>query len=99
MEDILRRAERSGALADGVSWADGARIIVAATAGFEVLGGEDVSWLSRQNITRFWEVLLPRLAHRRDLDGLVCAGSQRPAVGPPREAPAQERSPQVSPER
>lgn len=76
VEDTLRRAEREGALAEGVSWADGARVIVAATAGFEVLGGDDSSWLSRQNVTRFWEVLLPRLAGREDLDRLRSAGSR-----------------------
>ncbi|WP_327180577.1 ScbR family autoregulator-binding transcription factor [Streptomyces sp. NBC_01334] len=99
VEDVLRRAEHSGALAQGVSGADGARVIIAATAGFGVLGGQDASWLSRQTITGFWEVLLPRLADHRDLDALVCAGSQRPAVLPPRERPAQERSAQVSPDR
>lgn len=104
VEDVLRRAEHSGALAQGVSGADGAHVIVAATAGFEVLGGQDPSWLSRQTITGFWEVLLPRLADRRDLDALVCAGSQRPGTLPPREQPAREasareRSAQVSPDR
>ncbi|MDT7847429.1 ScbR family autoregulator-binding transcription factor [Streptomyces justiciae] len=81
VEDTLRRAQDEGALAEGVSWADGARIIVAATAGFEVLGGDDASWLSRQNITRFWEVILPSLAGRRDLHGLVSAGSKQQVNG------------------
>ncbi|MGW6928286.1 ScbR family autoregulator-binding transcription factor [Streptomyces sp. NPDC054950] len=92
VEDTLRRAEHSGALAQGVTGADGAHVIVAATAGFEVLGGQDPSWLSRQTITGFWEVLLPRLADRRDLDALVCAGSQRPGAVPPREPSAREPS-------
>ncbi|WP_329543459.1 TetR family transcriptional regulator [Streptomyces sp. NBC_01356] len=83
VEDSLRRAERSGALAEGVSWADSARVIVAATAGFEVLGGDDTSWLSRQNVTRFWEVILPRLAGRHGLASLVSAGSRPPAALPP----------------
>ncbi|MFC8349687.1 ScbR family autoregulator-binding transcription factor [Streptomyces sp. NPDC057280] len=76
VEDSLRRAERNGALAEGVSWVDSARVIVAATTGFEVLAGEDDSWLSRQNVTRFWDVLLPRLVGRQDLDRLVSAGSR-----------------------
>ncbi|MEV7889034.1 ScbR family autoregulator-binding transcription factor [Streptomyces sp. NPDC002817] len=80
VEDTLRRAERNGALAEGVSWADSACVIVAATAGFEVLGGDDASWLSRQNVTRFWEVVLPRLADRQILDRLVSAGSRPPAA-------------------
>lgn len=88
IEDSLRRAERNGALAEGVSWADSARVIVAATAGFEVLGGDDSSWLSRQNVTRFWEVLLPRLAGRQDLDRLVSSGSRPSAAVSSAEQPS-----------
>ncbi|MFE6894367.1 ScbR family autoregulator-binding transcription factor [Streptomyces sp. NPDC057694] len=77
VEDALRGAERNGVLADGVSWTAGASVIVAATTGFEVLGGTDASWLSRQTVTRFWELLLPRLVDRRDLEALVCVGSQQ----------------------
>ncbi|WP_329537887.1 TetR/AcrR family transcriptional regulator (plasmid) [Streptomyces sp. NBC_01450] len=80
VEDALRRAERSGTLAEGVSWTDGAGVIVAATTGFEVLGGSDASWLSRQNITRFWEILLPRLVDRQSLEALMCAGSRPPTA-------------------
>ncbi|WP_329344788.1 TetR family transcriptional regulator (plasmid) [Streptomyces sp. NBC_00663] len=87
IEDTLRGAARNGALAEGVSWADSARVIVAATAGFEVLGGDDASWLSRQNVTRFWDVILPRLADRRKLAGLASAGTW-PQAG----IPAQDRS-------
>jgi AcrR family transcriptional regulator len=76
VEDTLRRAQDEGALAEGVSWADGARIIVAVTAGFEVLGGDDASWLSPQNITRFWEVILPCLAGPQGVNRLVSAGSR-----------------------
>jgi AcrR family transcriptional regulator len=88
VEDSLRRAERNGALAEGVSWADSARVIVAATAGFEVLGGDDNSWLSRQNVTRFWEVLLPRLAGGQDLDRLVSSGSRPSAAVSSAEQPS-----------
>ncbi|MFF5499783.1 ScbR family autoregulator-binding transcription factor [Streptomyces aquilus] len=77
VEDTLRRAQDEGSLAEGVSWADAAQIIVAVTAGFEVLSGDDSSWLSPQNITRFWEVVLPSLADRRNLKGLVSAGSKQ----------------------
>ncbi|MFE6286048.1 ScbR family autoregulator-binding transcription factor [Streptomyces sp. NPDC057877] len=79
VEDSLRRAERSGALAQGVSWADASRVIVAATVGLEVLGGTDASWLSRQNVTRFWELLLPRLTDRPQAGTLVSSGSAAPA--------------------
>jgi len=82
IEATLRVAERNGALAEGVSWADAARVIVAATAGFEVLGGADASWLSRQNVTRFWDVILPRLAGHQHLDGLTSAGTWPQAVSP-----------------
>ncbi|MFD6992706.1 ScbR family autoregulator-binding transcription factor [Streptomyces sp. NPDC059943] len=82
VEDSLCRAERSGALARGVSWTAAARVVVAATTGFGVLGCKDASWLSRQNITRSWELLLPLLADRGDLGTLVCAGSRPPAPAP-----------------
>ncbi|GGX93426.1 ScbR family autoregulator-binding transcription factor [Streptomyces fructofermentans] len=88
VEDSLRRAERGGALAKGVSAADAARVVVAATVGLEALGAENAAWLSRQSVTRLWEVLLPRLADRQDLSELVCAGSRPPAPLPPgRTAP------------
>ncbi|MEU0692379.1 ScbR family autoregulator-binding transcription factor [Streptomyces niveus] len=94
VEDSLCRAERSGALARGVPWTVAARVIVAATTGFEVLGGKDASWLSRQNITRSWELLLPLLADRRDLGTLVCAGSRPPTAAP---APSLVTAPEPSP--
>ncbi|MEU3256211.1 hypothetical protein, partial [Streptomyces sp. NPDC006997] len=75
VEESLRRAERGGVLARDVAWADAARLIVAATVGLEVLGGADASWLSRQNVTRFWELLLPRLADRPRVSALVSSGS------------------------
>ncbi|MFG3104738.1 ScbR family autoregulator-binding transcription factor [Streptomyces sp. NPDC048182] len=75
VEQTLRSAERDGVLARGASWADGARVIVAATAGLEVLGGDDATWLSRHHVTRMWEVILPHLAHHRELERLVSAGS------------------------
>jgi AcrR family transcriptional regulator len=62
IEQILGRAAREGLLADGVSPERAAPTIVAATMGFEVLGFRDPEWLSEQTITRFWELVLPRLA-------------------------------------
>ncbi|POX51981.1 hypothetical protein C3489_18695 [Streptomyces sp. Ru71] len=84
VEDSLRRAAQGGALADGVSWADAARVIVAVTVGLEVLGGKDGFWLSQQNVTRFCELLMPPLADRRALGTLVWSGTRRPAVAPAR---------------
>jgi AcrR family transcriptional regulator len=87
VEDSLRRAERAGALADGVSWKDAARVVVAVSVGLEVLGGEDASWLSRQSVTRIWDLLLPLLTDRPDLGAPVPSGSRARAVVPPRAQP------------
>jgi AcrR family transcriptional regulator len=80
IEDSLRRAESSGGLAEGVSSMAAAHAVVAATVGFEVLGVGDASWLSPQNLTRFWLLMLPRLAARPDVEHLACAGSQSETV-------------------
>ncbi|MFC7896661.1 ScbR family autoregulator-binding transcription factor [Streptomyces sp. NPDC057381] len=64
VEETVERAERDGWLAPGVSAADTATAVVAATVGFEVLGGEDRAWLSRERVRGFWELLLPRLTDR-----------------------------------
>ncbi|MFI8327331.1 ScbR family autoregulator-binding transcription factor [Streptomyces sp. NPDC085529] len=75
VEDCLCRAERNGALARGVAWGDAAHVVIAATAGFEALGSEDGAWRARRSVTRFWELMLPRLADPDHLGTLVCAGS------------------------
>ncbi|MEX1656979.1 ScbR family autoregulator-binding transcription factor [Streptomyces pseudovenezuelae] len=80
VEDRLRRAERTGALAEGVSWKDAACVVVAVTAGLEVLGGQDISWLSRQSVSRVWALLLPLLTDQRAPGALVSAGSRSPAT-------------------
>lgn len=61
VEDMLERAEGEGGLADGVTPERVAPAIVAATVGFEVLGGRDRGWLSGQRIGAFWELVLPQL--------------------------------------
>jgi AcrR family transcriptional regulator len=65
VEEALSRAEREGALAEGVSPEDAAVAIVAATVGFEVLGAQDPDWYAGRRIAGFWELLLPRLAPER----------------------------------
>lgn len=75
VEESLSRAERSGALAEGVSHESAARMIVALTVGLQALGG-DAHWLSRQNVTGFWDLLLPGVTDRRDLAGVVSSGSR-----------------------
>ncbi|WP_327358766.1 ScbR family autoregulator-binding transcription factor [Streptomyces sp. NBC_01304] len=62
IEDTLRRADREGLLAEGVSPEAAAPAIMAATVGFEVLGSANSEWLSEQRIARFWDLMLPRLA-------------------------------------
>lgn len=61
VEDMLLRAEREGRLAEGVTPDGVAPVIVAATVGFEVLGGKDLGWLSGQRIDAFWGLVLPQL--------------------------------------
>ncbi|MBB1257657.1 ScbR family autoregulator-binding transcription factor [Streptomyces alkaliterrae] len=63
VEDMLRRAQQEGALAEGVTPDGAAPAIVAATVGFQVLGSEDVEWLREERIGDFWGLMLPRLAH------------------------------------
>ncbi|MEU7198571.1 ScbR family autoregulator-binding transcription factor [Streptomyces xinghaiensis] len=65
VEEALRRIERDGLLARGVSAADAATAVVAVTAGFEVLSGENERWLSEERVTGFWNLLLPRLTEGR----------------------------------
>lgn len=67
IEEMLRRAEQEGGLADGVSPDGAASAIVAATVGFEVLGAENREWLTEEKVAGFWDLLLPGLAGRRGL--------------------------------
>ncbi|MGD9485957.1 ScbR family autoregulator-binding transcription factor [Streptomyces sp. TRM70308] len=76
VEDTLRRADAEGGLAAGVATGPTARTIVAATVGFELLGAQDGRWPSGEDVTQFWELLLPRLAAP---DASVSA---RPPAGP-----------------
>ncbi|MGA5431175.1 MULTISPECIES: ScbR family autoregulator-binding transcription factor [Streptomyces] len=65
VEEMLGRAEAEALLAHGVSPRGAAEAIVAATVGFEVLGGQDRSWLDAGTVTRFWELMLPPLSAPR----------------------------------
>ncbi|MEU7396585.1 TetR family transcriptional regulator [Streptomyces albogriseolus] len=80
---ILERAEREGVLS-AVSPEAAAASVVAATTGFEVLGTHDPRWLSNRTITRFWQLLLPRLAVASALGDIEAAGSRTsvPASAP-----------------
>jgi len=75
VEEVLKDAEREGVLAPGVSAADAAVTVVAATVGFEQLGAEDPMWMSAQTLVQFWDLLLPRLASAEILNGLQAGGT------------------------
>ncbi|MEU9551877.1 ScbR family autoregulator-binding transcription factor [Streptomyces werraensis] len=72
VEETVRRAERDGWLARGVSADDAATVVVAATVGFEVLGGEEPAWLSQERVAGLWKLLLPRLTERPTLVRAGC---------------------------
>ncbi|CAL9646106.1 MULTISPECIES: ScbR family autoregulator-binding transcription factor [Streptomyces] len=72
VEETVRRAERDGWLARGVSADDAATVVVAATVGFEVLGGEEAAWLSQERVAGLWKLLLPRLTERPTLVRAGC---------------------------
>ncbi|AZK92494.1 MULTISPECIES: ScbR family autoregulator-binding transcription factor [Streptomyces] len=82
VEEVLREAEREGALAEGVSAADASVAVVAATVGFEVLGAGDRAWAAPAVLVRFWGLLLPRLAAAGTLGRLLPGGSPGAAPGP-----------------
>lgn len=73
VEDAVARSAREGLLAD-VAPRDLVTTVVGATVGFAALGGHDVHWLSRTTLTRFWSLLLPRVASSHAQPGLVAAG-------------------------
>ncbi|MET7622221.1 ScbR family autoregulator-binding transcription factor [Streptomyces sp. NPDC005408] len=74
----LQRAEGGGELHHTVAPQDVVTAVVAATVGFEVLGARDPVWRSAPTVTRFWELLLPRLAVAPVLVGLMAEGAPRP---------------------
>ncbi|MGI5348325.1 ScbR family autoregulator-binding transcription factor [Streptomyces sp. CA-250714] len=76
VEDVLAQADAEGALVPDVTARDAAATVVAATMGFETLSGQDNRWLSHHTVTRFWTLLLPRLAEESIRETLVVGGSQ-----------------------
>ncbi|MEE4494102.1 ScbR family autoregulator-binding transcription factor [Streptomyces sp. BE230] len=81
VEDSLGQADREGALASEGAAQDAATALVAVTAGLETLGRQDEWWLSHAPLTRFWQLILPRLAEPSRLDVLVASGSKGGAPG------------------
>ncbi|MFJ5531635.1 ScbR family autoregulator-binding transcription factor [Streptomyces sp. NPDC093261] len=76
VEDAVVRAAHEGLLSD-VPQRDLVATVVGATVGFAALGECDVRWLSHTTLTRFWSLLLPRIASAPALRGVAAAG--RPA--------------------
>lgn len=74
VEDAVAGAEREELLAGDVATRDVVAAVVGATVGFAALGGHDVRWLSRTTLTRFWSLLLPRLASASALAVVVASG-------------------------
>ncbi|WP_055490354.1 ScbR family autoregulator-binding transcription factor [Streptomyces sp. TP-A0356] len=78
VEDAVLRSAREGLLSD-VAPRDLVATVVGATVGFAALGGHDVRWLSRSTLTRFWVLLLPRIASAPAVRGVVAAGRRAEA--------------------
>ncbi|MFC9297015.1 TetR family transcriptional regulator [Streptomyces sp. NPDC057011] len=75
VEEAMAAAAREGSLAEGLSAQDAARGVVAATVGLEALGADEPEWVAPHTLTRFWTLMLPRLAAGGVLGGLVPEGS------------------------
>jgi AcrR family transcriptional regulator len=83
VEQTLRSAKDGGELAYGVCVYDATAVVVAATAGFQALGGANAWWLSEPWVTRFWQMQLPALVDARVLTRVRC-WPPRPYRGRPR---------------
>ncbi|MFI9649031.1 ScbR family autoregulator-binding transcription factor [Streptomyces sp. NPDC052040] len=78
VEGAAVRAAHEGLLSD-VSPRDLAATVVGATVGFAALGECDMRWLSHTTLTRFWSLLLPRIASAPALRGVAPAGRRAEA--------------------
>ncbi|CAM5568111.1 helix-turn-helix domain-containing protein [Streptomyces avidinii] len=83
VEAVVAAAAGEGLLAEGVSHKDAAHGVVAATVGLEVLGAYDRDWLAPHTLTRFWTLMLPRLASGAALAVLRPQGSPGCGAAPP----------------
>lgn len=59
VHDLVVQAQQEGELGQDVSADAVTAVIVAATAGFEVLGATDRDWLSADRVAQLWTFLLP----------------------------------------
>ncbi|MFE6104091.1 ScbR family autoregulator-binding transcription factor [Streptomyces laurentii] len=76
VKQMLAEAEGEGALNPRVSRQDLASLIMATMVGFEMLGRDNPSWLSRLSLTAFWTHQLPVVARPEELTGLNPEGSE-----------------------
>ncbi|MEU9701205.1 ScbR family autoregulator-binding transcription factor [Streptomyces sp. NPDC047981] len=72
---MLTLASGEGDLAADVALNDAVAAVTAAVVGFEVLGRADVEWCSRESVTRFWTLMLPRLSADPAAAGIDAAGT------------------------
>ncbi|MFD3805999.1 TetR family transcriptional regulator [Streptomyces sp. NPDC058619] len=84
VQEAVGAAAREGALAEGVCARDAASAVVASTVGLEVLGAGERDWVAPHTLTRFWSLMLPRLAAAGTLDALLPQGSAAGRAEAPR---------------
>lgn len=84
VQEAVGAAAREGALAEGVCARDAASAVVASTVGLEVLGAGERDWVAPHTLTRFWSLMLPRLAAAGTLDALLPQGTAAGRAGGPR---------------
>ncbi|MET9608661.1 ScbR family autoregulator-binding transcription factor [Streptomyces sp. NPDC006512] len=75
VESMFRAAHEEGRLADGVSPRSAAAAVVAAMVGFGVLGAGEPHRFGPSSVTRYWQLVLPRIAAHGSLGELLPAGS------------------------
>ncbi|MFJ5293106.1 ScbR family autoregulator-binding transcription factor [Streptomyces sp. NPDC088348] len=85
---LLREADAGNELLGSAPQRDIVETIVAATTGFQILGHHDEARLSAFALTRFWRLLLPRLATAEVLGSLRPDGSR--SADHPAHSPRQQ---------
>jgi AcrR family transcriptional regulator len=73
VQATLESAQEAGELRQGLSVEHVASAVFVCTVGIQMLGRRDAKWVSRRTLTRFWYLVLPRIAVGED--GLDAAGS------------------------
>ncbi|MFF7357279.1 MULTISPECIES: ScbR family autoregulator-binding transcription factor [Streptomyces] len=62
VQATLQCAEEAGQLRPGVSVEQVASAVFVCTVGIQMLGRRDTQWVSRRTLSRFWYLVLPRIA-------------------------------------